>query len=100
VEAGTIQRANAGDGNTPCCIAGSQDVRVYCMYGNVKQLGSRPMLDIVSSDQVVVSQLKAFQSGGFPHVVETFGKAKIEIPSSMTCALFVRDSRQRTPPNH
>jgi hypothetical protein len=92
VEAGTISRANAGDGNTPCRIANSQDIRVYCMYGNVKQLGSRPMLDVVDSDQVVVSQLKAFQPGSFPHLTETRGDRNSDIPSSKTCALFVRDT--------
>ncbi|NQU11179.1 hypothetical protein HQ590_10340 [bacterium] len=95
VEAGAIQKANAGDGNTPCRIAGSRDVRVYCMYGNVQQLGDRPMLDVANSDDIVVSQLKAFQPGSFPHITETFGQGNITISSSQTCALFMRDSQSR-----
>ncbi len=92
VEAGTIQRPNAGDGNTPCRISDSRDVRVYCMYGNVRQLGDRPMLEVVDSDEVVVSQLKAFRGAGFPHLVETTGGRQYEVPSTTTCALFVREA--------
>ena len=93
VEAGTIQRPNAGDGNTPCRISDSQDVRIYCLYGNVRQLGDRPMLDVVNSRDVLVAQLKAFQPGSFPHLTETIGGARSEMPSTRTCALFMRDAR-------
>ena len=90
VEAGTINRENAGDGNTPCRISGSQDVRVYCMYGVVRKLGERPMLEVVNSRDVAVSQLKTLNPGSYPHLTETFGQDKFTIPSSKTCALFVR----------
>jgi len=91
VEAGTIQRPNAGDGNTPGRISDSQDVRVYCMYGNVRQLGDRPMLEVVNSRDILVTQLKAFSPGGFPHLVEALGEAQSKVPSSSICSLFVRD---------
>ena len=91
VEAGTLGRG--GDGNTPAAIVDSEDVHIYCMYGNVRKLGDRPMLDVVNSDELSVSQLKAFQPSGFPHVRETFAGATLEIPSSTICALFVRDSK-------
>lgn len=90
VESGSIQRPNAGDENTPCRIAGSRNIRIYCMYGNVLKLVDRPMLDVVDSKDVAVSQLKAFRPGSFPHLIETFGEERHEIPSSKTCALFVR----------
>jgi Pectate lyase superfamily protein len=93
VEAGTLNRPNAGDDNTPCRIANSRDIRVYCMYGNVRKLKDRPMLDVVNSDDVVVSQLKAFRPGDFPHVTETSGNTHSEVPSTTICALFVRDSQ-------
>ena len=93
VESGTLNAKNAGDANTPCRISNSQDVRVYCMYGNVKKLVNRPMLDVVNSDDVMVAQLKAFSPGDFPHVTETWGETKSEIPSSNICALFVRESK-------
>lgn len=93
VEAGTLNRPNAGDGNTPCRISDSHDVRVYCMYGVVRNLGNRPMLEVVNSDQVAVSQLKTFSPGSFPHLTETNGHKKYEIPSSSISALFVRDSK-------
>jgi hypothetical protein len=97
VEAGTIQRPNAGDGNTPCRISNSRDVRVYCMYGNVKQLGDRPMREVIGSDAIVGAQLKAFRPGGFPHLIETSGQTRHEVPSSDICALFVRDTRPTLP---
>jgi hypothetical protein len=92
VEAGTIQRPGAGDGNTPCRISDSHDIGVYCMYGNVRQLGGRPMLEVVDSDQVVVSQVKAFRAAEFSHLVEMRGQEKHEVPSSRICALFLRFS--------
>jgi hypothetical protein len=49
------------------------------------------MLDVVNSNGIVISQLKAFRPGGFPHIIETSGDKKVNIPSSRTCALFVRD---------
>lgn len=91
VEAGTLNRPNAGDANTPCRISNSEDIRVYCMYGVVRNLDDRPMLEVVNSDQVVVCQLKTFSPGKFPHLVETHGHDKYEIPCTKTCALFVRD---------
>jgi hypothetical protein len=94
VEAGTIQRPNAGDGNTPGRISNSRDVRVYCMYGNVRQLGDRPMLDVVNSNGIVVSQLKAFSPGDFPHLIETRGQENSAVPSAKTCALFVRQTER------
>ena len=75
--------------NTPCRISDSRDVRVYCMYGNVRQLGSRPMLEVVNSESVVGSQLRAFRSADFPHLAETRGQQTYGIPSSKTCALFI-----------
>ena len=94
VEAGTINAANAGDANTPCRISDSQDVRVYCMYGNVRKLVGRPMLDMVNSDDVVIAQLKAFRPAEFPHVAETSGELRSEVPSTKICALFMRESKE------
>lgn len=94
VESGTIQRPNAGDANTPCRISDSKDIRIYCMYGNVLKLVDRPMLEVVDSCDVAVSQLKAFRPGDFPHLVETKGPERHESRSSTTCALFVRESER------
>jgi hypothetical protein len=91
VEAGSLGRG--GDGNTPAIIVDSEDVHIYSMYGVVRKLGDRPMLQVVNSDRVVVSQLKAFQPSEFPHIRENFAGATLEIPSSKICALFVRDSK-------
>lgn len=91
VESGTIQRENAGDANTPCRIVDSRDIRVYCMYGNVTRLVDRPMLEVVNSTDILVAQLKAFRPGNFPHVTETSDGDRNVIPSSKTCALFMRD---------
>ena len=97
VEAGTINRENGGDGNTPCRISNSQDIRVYCMYGVVRKLGDRPMLDVVNSRDVTVAQLKTLQPGSFPHITEVFGPGKSVIPSSKICALFVREAKLQQP---
>jgi hypothetical protein len=48
---------------------------------------------VVNPDRIAASQLKAFQPGSFPHVTETFGNARHQIPSSRICALFVRESK-------
>jgi hypothetical protein len=99
VEAGTISRENAGDGNTPCRISDSQDVRVYCMVGVVRKLGERPMLEVVNSRDVAVSQLKTLSPGPYPHIIETSGTDTIAIPSSKTVALFSRDEQGCTDEN-
>jgi hypothetical protein len=94
VESGTIQPGSPQidkDANTPCRISNSSDIRVYCMYGNVKKLVDRPMLDIVNSERVMICQLKAFTSGNFPHIRETWNGKMLEIPSLKTCAIFKRD---------
>jgi hypothetical protein len=88
VEAGTLNRG--GDANTPSAIEYCQDVRIHCMVGNVRKLQDRPMLSIVDSDDVVVSQLSAFQPGDFPHLIESHGSERRIIPSTKTCALFGR----------
>jgi hypothetical protein len=90
VEAGTISRENGGDGNTPCRISNSNDIRIYCNYGVVRKLGDRPMLDVVDSTDVAVSLLKTLNAGTYPHIVETFRGARVVLPSSKPCALFVR----------
>lgn len=94
VEAGTLNRPNAGDANTPCRISDSQDIRVYCMYGVVRHLGSRPMMEILNSDGVEIAQLKTFSPSDFPHLTELNGLEKNEIPSSKICALFLRDTKE------
>jgi len=48
------------------------------------------MLEVVNSRDVAVSQLKTLNPGSYPHLTETFGQDKFTIPSSKTCALFVR----------
>ena len=93
VEAGTLNRSNAGDNNTPCRISDSKDIRVYCMYGVVRNLSRRPMIEIINSNDIMVAQLKTFSPSDFLHLTETNGLEKNEIPSSKTCALFLRDTK-------
>jgi hypothetical protein len=45
---------------------------------------------------VRVSQLKAFRPGDFAHVRESFWGETHELPSSKTCALFVRGAEGDT----
>jgi hypothetical protein len=94
VEAGTVNRGNHPDANTPCRIQDSQDIRVYCMQGVVRHLPvDRPMMEIIDSDDVQITQLQTFSRGGFPHLVETDGAKKSELPSSHSCAFFLRGQR-------
>jgi hypothetical protein len=50
------------------------------------------LAEIVNSERVLVAQLKAFAPGDFPHLVETRGQDTCAVPSSKTCALFVREA--------
>ncbi|MCA9136702.1 MAG: hypothetical protein KDB00_08085 [Planctomycetales bacterium] len=92
VEAGTLNRG--GDPNTPSRIESCRDVRIHCMYGNVRKLGERPMLDVVDCQDIAVSQLKAFQPSTFPHLIETRNLERIVAPSTKTIALFARDNEE------
>ncbi len=94
VEAGTRNMGDTGGGdeNTPGSIRDSEDIRIYCMYGNVKGLNSdRSMLEIINSRTVMASQVKAFFPAVFPHVRETIDGDEHSIPSAKICALYVRD---------
>jgi len=91
VEAGTVNNPDAKDGNTPCGIVDSSDMRIYCMYGVVRKLGDRPMLAIDNSSNVMVAQLRSLQQLESPHVAETRAGQLTQIPGRQTCALFERD---------
>jgi hypothetical protein len=51
------------------------------------------MLEVVNSDGILVSQLKAFAAAGFPHLREVRGNDRVEVPSTKPCAVFLRDAR-------
>jgi hypothetical protein len=63
------------------------------MYGNVRKLEDRPMLEVVDSTDIAVSQLKAFRPGPFPHLRETEGPRRSEISSDRSCAFFLREKK-------
>ncbi len=58
--------------------------------GKEEPVWGKPMLEIVDSRDVLAAQVKAFSAGAFPHIVESFGGVRAEVPSSRACALFVR----------
>ncbi len=94
VEAGTRNMGDTGGGdeNVPGCIENSREIRIYCMYGNVKGLsGDRAMLEVIDSRNVLVAQLKAFFPSVFPHIKETIGYETHSLPSSRICALYLRN---------
>jgi len=78
-------------GNTPLAIVESRNVRVYCVNGNVVTAEKRPMVDVVNSDQILISHAKSFKTGDFPQVRETRGEKVIEIPSDRAAALLIRE---------
>jgi len=78
-------------GNTPMAIFDSSDVRIYCACGNVLTSAKRPFIDVVNSRNVLITQVKSFKTADFPQVRETYEGNSMEIPSSRTAALFIRD---------
>ena len=92
------QKSEAGtngtglDTNTPIQILNSSNVRIYCVSGNVINTGARPMVDVVNSTDVLVSQAKSFNDvGTFPNIRETLGSMVFEIPTTYMSALYVRN---------
>lgn len=80
-----------GTGNTPLAIFNSQDVRIYCVNGNVVTAEKRPMVDVVDSDRILITHAKSFKTGDFPQVREVRGKTVFEVPSDRASALLVRE---------
>jgi hypothetical protein len=78
-------------GNTPLAIVDSNDVRLYCVNGNVVTAEKRPMVDLVNSRQVLVSHAKSFKTGDFPQLRETFQGEVITVPSDRASALLIRE---------
>lgn len=78
-------------GNTPLAIIDSNNVKVYCVNGLVTTAEKRPMMDVVNSRNVLITQARTFQAGDYPQVRETFGDVVNEIPSDRVAALFIRD---------
>jgi hypothetical protein len=91
VEAGTIQKADANDFNTPMRITDSENVKIYAVCGNVTTLEQRPMVDVVNSTNVLVSQAYSFKTGDFPNLRETIGTFTAQIPSGTAVALYLRN---------
>jgi hypothetical protein len=91
VEAGTIQNSSGTDYNTPMKVLNSENIRIYCVSGNVTTISQRPMVDVVNSTDVMVSQAKSFKTGDFPNLRETIGSVSVEIPSATMAALYLRN---------
>jgi hypothetical protein len=83
--------AGEGTGNTPLAIIDSEDIRVYCVNGNVVTSYQRPMVDVVNCRNILISQAASFNTGNFPQIRETFGNEVAEVPSTKVAALFLRD---------
>ncbi len=80
-----------GTGNTPLAVVDSEDVRIYCVNGNVVTAEKRPMLDVVNSTAVLVFHAKSFKTGEFAQIREIQGERTVEIPSDRAAALLVRE---------
>jgi hypothetical protein len=92
------QKSEAGtngtglDTNTPIQILNSSNVRIYCVTGNIVDTGDRPMVDVVNSTDILISQVKSFTTtGAFPNIRETIGTTVFEIPTTYMAALYVRN---------
>ncbi|TWT79196.1 Pectate lyase superfamily protein [Planctomycetes bacterium CA13] len=97
VEAGTVNRAEHPDANTTCRIIRCSDVRVYCMNGVVRHMKDRPMIEVIDSDDIQISQLQTFSPGDFAHLMETRGEHRFTLPSSKMCSLFIRGNEHVEP---
>jgi hypothetical protein len=80
-----------GTGNTPLAIIDSEDIRIYCVNGNVVTSNQRPMVDVINCKNILISQAASFNTGDFPQIRETIGNSVAEIPSNRIAALFLRD---------
>lgn len=91
VEAGT--RGDGADYNTPIGIINSENIGIYCVSGPVKTNQGKPMVDIVNSMNVIVSQIKSVTSisVAFPTVKETIGAFTAEVPHTARVALYLRN---------
>jgi hypothetical protein len=78
-------------GNTSIEIESCEDVRVYCVNGNVETAEGRPMVDVVNSSRILISHAKSFRTGNFPHLREVRGEKVVEVPSGRAVALFIRE---------
>jgi hypothetical protein len=92
------QKSEAGsngtglDTNTPIQILNSSNVRIYCVTGNMVDTNGRPMVDVVNSTDVLVSQAKSFTTTGtFPIIRETIGSTVFEITTTYMAALYIRN---------
>jgi len=80
------------DTNTPIQILNSSNVRIYCVTGNIVDTNGRPMIDVVNSTDVLISQAKSFTTtGAFPNIRETIGTTVFEIPTTYMAALYSRN---------
>lgn len=78
-------------GNSPLAVFDSEDVRIYCACGNVLTSAKRPFIDVVNSRNVLITQVKSFKTADFPQIRETYEGRSMEIPSTRTAALFIRN---------
>lgn len=80
-----------GTGNTVLSIQSASAIRVYCATGNVMTGEGRPMIEVIDSKDVLISQAKSFKTGSFSQVRETYEGESAEIPSGRVAALVVRE---------
>jgi hypothetical protein len=81
----------ANSGNTPLGISDSEDIRVYALCGNILTVEQRPVIEIVNSNNVMVSQVKSFKTGDFPQLREIKGDETYEVSSDKIVGLFIRN---------
>lgn len=83
-EAGTF----GGDRNTPLRIVNSSDVAVHCVSGVIALDAGAPVVEIVDSQDIEVTQVKSFRSGGFMTVKETLGSNSVTVPGDTRVVLY------------
>ncbi len=86
-EAGTF----GGDHNTPLRIVDSSDVAVHCVSGVIALEDGSPVVEVVNSPDVEVTQVKSFRSGGFLTLKETLGADSVTVPGNTRVVLYRRN---------
>ncbi len=90
-EAGTA----GGDRNTPLRIVNSSDIAVHSVSGSIDLEAGQPVVEIVDSHDIVVTQAKSFRASNFLSLKETIAGGSVTVPSDTRVVLYRRQSAKR-----
>jgi hypothetical protein len=77
--------------NTSLSIIDSNNIKIYCVNGNILTTGNKPVIEVVNSRNVAISQIKTNWPADFPQIREKLEDIIVEVPSERIVALYIRD---------